>query len=45
LAASAARNDRALTGREEAANAISHGIGFLLAVTALPILVCPDLER
>jgi len=45
VAASAAREDRAQTRREEAANAISHGIGFLMAATALPILVGSALHR
>ena len=31
--------ERAQTLREEVANALSHGIGFLLAVASLPILV------
>jgi hemolysin III len=37
--------DRAQTRQEEAANAISHGIGFLLAATALPLLVRSALQH
>lgn len=32
-------DDRLQTGGEELANALSHGLGFLLAVAALPLLV------
>ncbi len=35
----AAAVERAQTWREELANAVSHGLGFLLAVASLPILV------
>ncbi len=38
-------NDRAQSWGEELANAISHGIGFLLAVASLPILVHFAAER
>jgi hemolysin III len=41
----AARRDRAQTRHEEVANAISHGIGFLLAAAALPLLVRSALDR
>jgi hemolysin III len=36
---------RAQTRREEAANAISHGIGCVMAATALPILVVSAMQR
>ena len=35
----AAMTERAQTLREEIANALSHGLGFLLAVASLPVLV------
>lgn len=41
----AARRERAQTFAEELANAVSHGIGFLLAVASLPILVVFAGER
>lgn len=43
--AGASRRDRAQTRREEAANAVSHGLGFLMAAAALPILVRSALYR
>ena len=36
---SASSADREQTVGEEIANALSHGLGFLLAVAALPVLV------
>jgi hemolysin III len=44
-ASRAARRDRAQTRPEEVANAISHGIGFLLAAAALPVLIRSALHR
>jgi hemolysin III len=41
----AARRERPQTFGEEVANAVSHGIGFLLAVASLPILVVFAGER
>jgi hemolysin III len=43
--AQAAPRERAQTFAEEVANAVSHGIGFLLAVASLPILVVFAGER
>ncbi len=37
--------DRPQTLGEEIANAISHGIGFLLAVASLPLLLMSDTVR
>ena len=42
---SASSADREQTVGEEIANALSHGLGFLLAVAALPILVQSAAQR
>jgi hemolysin III len=45
VTASAVRRDRAQTRHEEAANAVSHGIGFLMSAAALPVLLSSAINR
>ena len=45
VTASAVRRDRAQTRHEEAANAVSHGIGFLMSAAALHVLLSSAMQR